>query len=363
VAKDLQQIGLVCDALWTDFNNDGWPDLVLAGEWMPVTFLENDHGVFKNKTAASGLSDVKGWWNSVAAGDFDNDGDIDYIVGNLGLNSFYRASPQYPVRAYAKDFDHNGIYDMIPSLYLPDQHGVLREFPAEGRDDMLKQINALRRKFPTYKEFAVATMDQVLSPEDRKGALILEANEFRTCWLRNEGGGRFSIHPMPMPVQYSMINGMVVDDFDEDGNLDILMTGNDYGTEPLVGRYDALNGLLLKGDGKGNFIPQSIQQSGIYIPGNGKALAELKGAGGQTLIAAGQNRGYLKLFSLRRSAPLIPVRDAASDFLISLRNGQQRRQEIYYGASFLSQSGRYLKKTAQVTGIQKRDRSGNWVPF
>jgi hypothetical protein len=362
-AKDLINIGMVCDAVWTDFNNDGWPDLVLAGEWMPVTFLENNKGIFKNVTAQTGLAGIKGWWNSVTAGDFDNDGDMDYIVGNMGLNSFYKASPEYPVRAYGKDFDHNGIYDMIPSLYLPDQQGVLREFPAEGRDDLLRQINSMRKKFPSYKDFAVATMDEVLNAKDREDALILEANEFRSGYLRNDGNGKFSFHPLPQAAQYSMVNGMIADDFDGDGNLDVLLTGNDYGTEPVVGRYDALNGLFLKGDGKGNFTPLSILQSGIYIPGNGKALAELKGADGQTLVAASQNRGYLKVFALRKSQPLIPVSGPATDFMIGLRNGQKRRQELYYGSSFQSQSGRYLRRTEQVTGIEKRDKDGKWVPF
>jgi hypothetical protein len=363
VAKDLQHIGMVCDALWTDFNNDGWIDLVLAGEWMPVTFLENDRGILKNVTARTGLTDHTGWWNSIAAGDFDNDGDMDYIVGNMGLNSFYRANGQYPARAYAKDFDKNGIYDMIPSLYLENREGKMQEFPAHGRDDMLKQMNSLRRKFPNYRDFGLATMNDILGPGDRKGALILEANEFRTCYLRNDGNGKFSMQFLPQAVQVSSVNGMVVDDFDGDGNLDVCISGNDYGTEPLVGRYDALNGLLLKGDGKGNFLPQTILQSGIYIPGNGKALAELRGVNGQTLLAASQNRGYLKLFALRKSQPLIPVKDPATDFIISLQNGRKRKQELYYGSSFQSQSGRYLKKTAQVTGIQKRDPSGNWVPY
>jgi hypothetical protein len=203
-APFLNNIGMVCDALFTDYNNDGWPDLILAGEWMPVTILENEKGVFKNKTASAGVAGETGWWNSIAAGDFDNDGDMDYIVGNLGLNSFYKASSKYPVRVYGKDFDNNGIYDMVPSLYLPNQQGELEEYPAEGRDDMLKQLNSLRRKFPAYKDFALATMNDILSAKDREGALILEANEFETCYLRNDGNGKFSFHPLPKQVQISM---------------------------------------------------------------------------------------------------------------------------------------------------------------
>jgi hypothetical protein len=141
------------------------------------------------------------------------------------------------------------------------------------------------------------------------------------------------------------------------------MTGNDYGTEPSVGRYDALNGLLLKGDGKGNFDPLSIEQSGIFIPGNGKALVEFSGPDGETRVAASQNRGDLKLYSLKHAQPLIPVKDKATEFTISLNNGKKRKQEIYYGSSFLSQSGRFIKKTKQVTGILKKRENGKWEAF
>src|SRR5690606_36666466 len=122
VAKGLTEIGLVCDGLFTDFDNDGWPDLILAGEWMPVTFFKNEQGTFRNVTAETGLSDQTGWWNSLAAGDFDNDGDMDYVVGNLGQNSFFKASTEHPVSVYAKDFDRNGSYDAIISLFLPVSH-------------------------------------------------------------------------------------------------------------------------------------------------------------------------------------------------------------------------------------------------
>ncbi len=336
VAKDLMNIGMVCDALWTDFDGDGWPDLVLAGEWMPVTFLKNEKGIFKNITPSTGISNQKGWWNSITSGDFDQDGDIDYIIGNLGQNSFYRASEKYPVRVYGKDFDNNGIYDMIPSLYLPDTEGGVDEFPAQGRDDLLKQINAMRKKFPTYKSYALANMNVVLTEAERKGALIEEANNFQTSLIRNDGNGKFSIHPLPAQAQLSVINGMVTDDFDGDGNLDIVMNGNDYGTEPFVGRYDALNGLFLKGDGKGNFNAESILQSGIYIPGNGKALVKLRNAKGNCLLAAGQNRGPLKVFRLKNNQRIVPIAPMDVSASIKYKNGKTIEQEFYYGNSFLS---------------------------
>jgi len=359
VAKDLLHIGMVCDASWTDFDNDGWPDLVLAGEWMPVTFLKNDHGVFRNITAGSGVADKLGWWNSIAAGDFDNDGHIDFIVGNLGLNSYYRGDAEHPVRVYGKDFDHNGVYDMIPSLYLPDQHGQRKEFPAEGRDDLLKQINAMRRKFPDYKSYAQATMDQVLTEDQRKGATILEANYFQTSLLHNDGNGHFTLIPLPSQAQFSQINGIAVGDFDGDGNLDLVLNSNDFGTEPNVGRYDAMNGLFLKGDGTGNFFPESIWQSGIFIPGDGKGLVTLRGASGHCLLAAGQNRGPLKIFELKKNLVSASVGRDDIAALVSLKNGRTRREDLSYGSSFLSQSGRFLLLDDSVIDVELIDSRGN----
>jgi hypothetical protein len=358
VAKDLINIGMVCDAVWTDFDNDGWQDLVLAGEWMPVTFLRNDHGVMKNVTEGSGISNQIGWWNSIAAGDFDNDGKIDYVIGNLGRNSFYRASDEYPLRVYAKDFDKNGIYDMIPSLYLPDTNGDMKEFPAQGRDDLLRQINNMRKKFPSYKSYAVAEMKQVLTEDERKDALILKANNLQTCLCHNEGNGKFTMIPLPAQVQLSAINGMVSEDFDGDGNLDLIINANDYGTEPNVGRYDALNGLYLKGDGKGNFVPLSILQSGIFIPGNGRSLVKMQGAGDKCLIAASQNRGPLKIFELKQGVQIMRVGPSDVSVLLKYKNGKERKQEIYYGSSFLSESGRFLNLDNNVREVEIKDSRG-----
>jgi hypothetical protein len=166
VAKDLINIGLSCDASFSDFDNDGWPDLILAGEWMPIRFFHNDKGVFKDVTASGGVQDKKGWWNRILPVDFDNDGKMDYVLGNMGRNSFYRASEKYPVRIYGKDFDNNGSYDAIPTIYLPAVDGQLKEFPAQGRDDLIKQMIEIRRKFLNYKSYADAGIDKILSPNN-----------------------------------------------------------------------------------------------------------------------------------------------------------------------------------------------------
>ena len=360
VAKDLNNVGLVCDALFTDFDNDGWPDLVLAGEWMPVTFLKNEKGIFKNVTTKSGIANQVGWWNSIVAGDFDNDGDIDYVIGNLGKNSFYKATEQMPVSIYAKDFDNNSSYDAFPSLYLPvsQEDPTKKEFPAQNRDDIVKQMIGMRSKFQNYKSYAVATMDQLFSKEQLKDALILRANNLSSSFLRNDGEGKFILVPLPVQAQLSALNGMVAEDFDGDGNLDIVINTNDYSTEVTVGRYDALNGLLLKGDGKGNFIPQSILESGIYIPGNGKALVKLRSVNGKYLLAAGQNRGPLKVFELKKQSRFISLQPHDVSVELLFKNGKKQRQEFYYGSSFLSQSARFLKVDDNVKSLTIAESNG-----
>ncbi len=359
VAPDLKNIGLVCDAIATDFDNDGWPDLVLAGEWMPVTFLKNDHGVFRNVSVGTGISDKLGWWNSVTAGDFNHDGKIDYIVGNVGLNTFYKASDQFPVYITAKDFDNNGDFDAIPSLFIKDRDGAMKEFPANTRDDMVKQMISMRRKFQNYDSYAKATMDKVITPEMRRAAVRLKANMMQSCYLENKGNGKFTMVPLPVEAQTSQLDGMVVDDFDGDGNLDIAISGNDYGTEVGTGRYDAFNGLILKGDGNGHFKPLTLQQSGMYIPGDGKALVKLRGAKGSYLLAASQNRDVLKIFELKRPVQTIKLQPMDAFAMIKYKNGKTSKQEFYYGDSFLSQSGRFMNLDNTMASVTITDSFGH----
>ncbi len=353
IAKPLEKIGLICDAAWTDFDNDGWQDLLLAGEWMPMVFLKNEMGVFENITAESGIDKEKGWWRSIVPGDFDNDGDIDYIAGNLGLNSFYRASSNYPVRMYARDFDNNNNYDAVPSIYLPasQKDPQKREYPAQVRDDMVKQMIGFRSKFQNYKLYAEATFDKMFTKDEMKGALMLEANNFSHCYIRNEGNNRFGIIPLPSTAQFSCLNGMVAEDIDGDGNLDVVINGNDYGTEVSVGRYDACNGLLFKGDGNGNFQELSITESGIFIPENGKALVKLVGGKNKYLIAASQNRGPLKIFSAKTPVKIISLNNDDMIALYHLKSGKIRREEISYGTSFLSQSSRFIRLGGEVESV------------
>ena len=357
-APELQNMGMVSDALFTDFDGDGATDLILVGEWLPVTFFKNEGGKFRNVTNTSGIAGLTGWWNSIVAGDFRHTGRLDYIVGNVGLNTFYRGNEEFPVSITAKDFENNGAFIAITSLYLPDQQGRKKEFPAFGRDDIARQFPGIRIRFATYKPFALATMEDVLTPDQQNGALRLQATMLESCYLRNDGSGKFALVPLPREAQVSVINGMVVDDFDGDGNLDVLMNGNDYGTEVATGRYDALNGLLLKGDGKGNFIPRSIRESGIYIPHNGKALVKLMSASGDYLVAASQHQDVLKLYRLKRKVHAVRINPDEVSAVVTGKDGKIRKEEFYYGNSFLSQSSRFILVDSNVRSVTIKNAKG-----
>ncbi len=359
VAPMLINIGMICDALFTDFDNDGWQDLILAGEWMPLKFLRNLNGKYEDVTKVAGAEKMTGWWNSLAAGDFDNDGDMDYIAGNFGNNSFFKASTQYPVYITAKDFDNNGSFDAIPSFYLPEsfEKPGRKEYPVDLRDDMIKQMVSTRAKFQTYRQYAGATLQHLLTAEQLNGALRLQANELRSFYLQNDGKGRFNFIPLPSEAQISILNGMVVEDFDGDGALDIAIGGNDFGTALAIGRYDALNGLLLRGNGDGTFKALPISESGIYLPGNTKSLVKLRDPSGNLMMAAGENKGPLKLLSSRRSITTLPLNPLETAGMITLKNGRKRKWEQAYGASFLSQSARFVA-TGESSEITIQDSKG-----
>lgn len=361
VAPALKDIGLICDALFTDFDNDGWFDLVLAGEWMPLTFLKNNKGKFENVTSQTGIASQTGLWNSLIAGDFDNDGDMDYVASNVGLNSFYRASEKYPIRIYAGDFDKNGSYDAIPALYLPASalDHQLKEFPAHGRDDLAKQMIETKIKFTNYRAYANSTLKQYFRKEQLDRALIFSANNLQSVFIKNLGGAKFSLQPLPDAAQFSCLFAMVAEDFNGDGNLDLLINGNDFGVDVSIGRYDALNGLLLTGNGHGSFQPWSIEQSGIFIPGNGRAFCMLSAASGTPLFAASQNRGELKSFVLNIKNPIIaaPARVVSAE--VELENGKKRKVEFPFGTSFLSQSARGVIQTKPIRQISWVDNYGS----
>ncbi|HRI58332.1 MAG TPA: VCBS repeat-containing protein [Saprospiraceae bacterium] len=297
VCPDLEYIGMITDAQWTDFNGDKRPDLILAGEWTPVTFFRHDNGKLSNVTAQSGIADKLGWWSSLAAADFDGDGDTDYMAGSYGQNLYFKGDAKEPLHVYAKDFDGNGFYDPFISCYWLDSLGNRKEYFYHTRDDMMKQLIVLRKKFYSYGAMGEATVQDVFSKKELEGAQILEANWMSSSYIENLGNGKFAITALPWQAQLAPIHGMLPYDVDKDGLPDLLMVGNDFGMELLQGRADAFNGLVLKNMGKNQFRPVELEESHFFVPGDARALAKVRLADGREIIVATQNRGNLRVFA------------------------------------------------------------------
>lgn len=349
----LKTAGLVCAALWTDFDNDGWPDLLVAGEWMAPTFFRNQNGNLS--TFHSPLSTFTGWWNSLAAGDFDEDGDVDYVAGNLGLNNRFQPTPQQPVELFAKDFDQNGTLDPLMGHYIG---GKL--YPSAPRDQLAEQIPPLKKLFTSYAQYGGLTLANLVDEKIAKGALHVTATTFASSFIENQGGGNFEIRPLPDIAQVAPIFGMQATDADGDGHLDLLLVGNSYATDVLVGRYDAGKGLLLRGDGRGGFAPVSLAQTGLLADRDAKALAMVATGPRECLWLVSNNNDTLQVF--RPTRPLVrPALKLAPDdvaALLTLPSGKTRRVEFYYGSGYLGQLSRWLPTDGlrAVTLIDVRGR-------
>jgi enediyne biosynthesis protein E4 len=344
VCPQLSMIGMVSDALWTDFNGDNQPDLILAGEWMPLTFLQNKGGKLENVTSQTGIGDKVGWWNSLVGGDFDNDGDMDYIGGNFGKNTYFQCSSDEPLSIYAKDFDKNGLYDPFISCFWMDSTGKKQEYFYHTRDDMIKQLVMIRVKFKTYGAFGSATVKDVFTKEEMQGVQKMQANWMYSSFIENVGNGKFKITPLPIEAQLAPIYGMMTYDYDGDGLLDVVMVGNDFGMELQQGRADAFNGLVLKNkDGK-NFTPLSIAQSGFVVPHDARALTRIAVQNNTLeLLLATQFKDDLKVFSPKKTVKkLIKLQNSEVKALILLKNGQKRLVEFPWGHSFMSQESRTI---------------------
>ncbi len=356
-APALGNIGMVTTAIWTDFNQDGWVDLIVAGEWMPLTFFQNQSGKLSNITGTTGLTNTTGWWNSLVSGDFDEDGDVDYVAGNLGLNSEGNPSASKPLTLLAKDFDKNGSIDPVLCRYLGD---VL--FPVHPRDEMTSQMNFLKKRFVYYGDYAKASLSTIFTKEELNDAKRLTCEMMESVFIENRGKGKFVLKMLPMAVQLGDVYGIVTGDYNQDGHLDLLLTGNSYAPESISGRLDAFNGLFLTGDGKGNFSPVSATESGFLVEGDGKGLASLKLANGDTQILAAQNNEFLKTFVVRSLTKQIQIKPLTTDAWAELvyANGRKIRHEFNYGNGYLSQSTREASfSTNKLITVQTADFKGN----
>jgi hypothetical protein len=284
----LQNVGMVTAANWADIDKNGWDDLILVGEFMPFTVFNNENGLLQKGFE---VHNSNGWWHSLAYADFDNDGDIDFIAGNLGLNSRYKATEKQPVCIYAKDYDKNGRIDPIMCHYVLGENVI-----AHTRDEMIKQINPMRGRFKSYKAFASANFSQSFTKDEIQDAFFVKANCFETSYFENKGHGQFTRHPLSIETQFAPINSILIQDFDKDGFLDALIAGNDYATEASTGRYDAMTGLLLKGNGKGNFMPLKSKQTGFKADKDVKYLASINLHNSKKAILVANNHAKMEFY-------------------------------------------------------------------
>ncbi len=286
-APGLQNLGMVTDAVWTDFNGDGTYDLLIVGEWMPLTVFTQTAGNFQNRTADFGLEKTVGWWNRIAQGDIDNDGDMDYVIGNLGTNYKYKASPEKPFHVYAADFDDNKTYDIALGYFL--EGDVL--YPVRGKQCSTEQCPGISEKYHSYEEYGNASIADIYG-DKLNDALHYEATNFHSCVLLNLGNGQMQIIPLPNMAQIAPINAIVMEDFDGDHNLDLLVGGNLYVSEVETGRADAGRGLYLKGNGLGSFTPLHFVKAGLNLTGDLKDIVPISGPAGTTKrFLIGNNNG------------------------------------------------------------------------
>jgi hypothetical protein len=293
VAPALKQAGMITDAKWFDYDKDGKPDLVLAGEYMPIKILHNQAGKLTETTAQAGLSKSNGWWNSLEIADINNDGYPDIIAGNHGLNSRFKSSEQKPVCMYVSDFDNNGSVEQLVTCYNKDS-----AYPMALRHDLVNVLPSLKKKYLKYENYKEQTVEDIFTPEQLSSAIKLEAYTMESSVLLNNKNGTFTRKALPKEAQLSPMYGIAADDFDKDGNTDLLMGGNFYQSKPEVGIYDASYGVLLKGDGKGNFKAIKPQQSGFNVRGAVRNIAEVNAGNGKLMVLALNNQP-VKIFSLK----------------------------------------------------------------
>ncbi|SEJ40291.1 FG-GAP repeat-containing protein [Dyadobacter sp. SG02] len=291
ICPGLKNAGMVTSALWTDFDQDGLTDLLVTGEWMPVMFFKNNGNRLVNVTASTGLGETSGWWSSMAAADLDHDGDTDYILGNLGTNTPFQTSPKEPLTIYSGNLDGSGLHQSLLSWYIQGKN-----YPWPSRDALLRQMPRLGKRFFLYDEYAKATVEDVVPADLLHRASVLQSSYFSSACIENLGKGKFGMKPLSVQAQFAPVRGILPVDFDADGHFDLILSGNAYTPDAAIGRFDALYGLCLKGDGKGNFSPVPPAASGIALRGDNRALVALRTGKGKTLVIGAANSGRLEVY-------------------------------------------------------------------
>ncbi len=290
-AEALAEVGMVTSATWVDYDDDGRLDLIVVGEWMPIRVFQQQDGRFVDRTVEAGFAKTSGWWNRVVAADLRGTGRPDLILGNLGLNSYIRASSDEPARLYIHDFSQNGAVEQI--LTFP-KHGV--SYPMASRDDLIRAIPQLRSRYASYADFGASRIEDIFSASELREAQVREARLFASSVALNNGDGSFDLQPLPIEAQYAPVYAVQPEDFDGDGHTDLVIAGNFFEVPPVRGRYDASYGLMLRGDGAGRFAAVDLETSNLVIVGQVRDLELLQYADGSRLIVVARNNETVQIF-------------------------------------------------------------------
>ncbi|WP_340199758.1 VCBS repeat-containing protein [Ascidiimonas sp. W6] len=259
LSTTFQSLGNIQDIIWADLNNDQIPEAIAVGHWMPISVLKSEQGKFE-LAKETHLAHTNGWWNTVKVADFDKDGDQDIIAGNWGFNTRFTASPEAPIKLYRNDFDDNGRIEPLITYFYRGEETLFAT-----KDDLVKQLPPLNKKFLSYKSFAEASLSDFFSAKKIEDAYKKQVTELASCYFENLGNGTFKKHLLPLQAQLSSVHDMVVEDFNKDGYPDVFLAGNEYEVSTQLSRLDASHGLLLLNNTKGGFeavLSQNFKLSG-----------------------------------------------------------------------------------------------------
>jgi hypothetical protein len=292
MAPDLLHLGMVTDAQWADVDGDGKKELIVVGDWMPVTILKFKDGQLRKQGE---IPHSSGWWNCLTIADVDGDGHLDLVAGNFGLNSRIKADVEHPARLYVGDFDKSGRSKCIPVYYKTDG----KAYPYYLRGDMVSQMPMLKKKFLKYSAYAGKSIDEVFTKDQLDEATVLQVDQTQTSIFLNDGKGNFTVQPLPITAQFSPVFAIIVADLNGDGIKDIFLAGNFFGLKPEVGRFDASYGTTLMGDTHHRFIPMKPSLSGLFIKGEVRDIQQINTAKGNDIIVA-RNNDSLQIFQKRK---------------------------------------------------------------
>lgn len=280
VAPQLAKLGMITDAAWVDYDSDSDTDLIIVGEWMKINVFENQDGQFKENSINVGLDSTQGWWNAIHPADLDNDGDIDFVIGNHGLNSRFKASRNKPVTMYVNDFDQNGSAEPIICRYFGEE-----SYPLLLKHDLTMQLPSLKKKYVKYESFQDEGITDIFTDEQLAKAIVNEVYELASVVLINNKG-KLTLQELPATAQLSPVYGIETVDMNGDQNMDIVLAGNFYYAKPEVGRYDASYGVLLAGDGQGEFKAIPNRLTNLHVDGQVKKIAQINTNGKTALLMA-----------------------------------------------------------------------------